>query len=264
MKIYVTLLSLFIVAQVQGSPDPKKIMKKNISSGLVDTLYAKRVHLEGKTKSGKRKKKVYKMWRKRIGETRLSKIMSRFILPQKIKGQGVLLIEQGTKKGGDQIMLYLPAYKRVRRIERHMQNGSFMGTAFSYSDMIAPELDNYHYTYKKLVNCPITPSVKCHVVLSKPKTREIRERKGYAYYLTWVRSDNFMSEKVEGFNENKKKIKILTFENIEKIGKRRWLTRKITAKDLKSKRWAVFEIKEYESGVNVDDSYFTENFLKNP
>ncbi|MCB0412705.1 MAG: outer membrane lipoprotein-sorting protein [Bdellovibrionales bacterium] len=263
MKLIILICVLFGKFAFAES-NPKEIIKKNIEVSLLKSLYAEKVILTGETKSGSKKTKEYSMWRKRIGSTLYSKTMSRFHKPAKIAGQGVLMIESGNSNAGNDIRIYLPAFKRVRRIERSMQSGSFMGTAFSYSDLSVQELNDYKYSYEKLSVCPVHKNKKCHVIVSKPVSKEVRERRGYAYTKTWIQSDSYITDKLEGYNGKDKKVKVIDFLNTTEVKKNRWLATKIKAQDLKSNRWALYEIKEYKTDTPIDESIFSENNLKNP
>ena len=59
------------------------------------------------------------------GEKRLTK----FSAPADIKGTKVLIVSQ------TQMYIYLPAYKKVRRIASHVTSQGFMGTVYSSDDM---------------------------------------------------------------------------------------------------------------------------------
>jgi len=59
------------------------------------------------------------------GEKRLTK----FTRPADVKGTRVLILSQ------TQMYIYLPAYKKVRRIASHVTNQGFMGTTYSNDDM---------------------------------------------------------------------------------------------------------------------------------
>ena len=261
--MFIVMLLLSISYSVGArSENPRKIVQNSVYASLIKSVFAKEVHLISVTKSGKKKHKVYKLWRKRIGKTSLNKTMSRFILPKKIKGQGVLIIESNGEKGNE-IRLYLPAYKKVRRIERQMQSGSFMGTAFSHSDLVTHVVSDYTYKYKKLVKCPHSKDIKCHVIGNYPKNEKIQDRRGYHSFFTWIRSDNFMLEKLVGFNNKKEIIKKLDLLEIIPVGKK-WFISKIIAKDYKSKRSATYHVKNIDVNQSIDDSVFLESFLKNP
>jgi outer membrane lipoprotein-sorting protein len=57
------------------------------------------------------------------------KRLVRFNSPGDVKGMGVLV------EGRDTIYVYLPEFKRVRRMGTHVKNQTFMGSDFSFEDM---------------------------------------------------------------------------------------------------------------------------------
>ncbi len=60
--------------------------------------------------------------------------MTKFLSPPGQRGVGVLIKYPGTSK--ETIYLYLPAFRRIRRIaSSSMKSSSFQGTDFSYSDL---------------------------------------------------------------------------------------------------------------------------------
>lgn len=52
-----------------------------------------------------------------------------FLAPGDIKGMKVLIVSL------DQMYIYLPAYRKIRRVASHARSQSFMGTAFNQDDM---------------------------------------------------------------------------------------------------------------------------------
>ncbi|KKK47176.1 hypothetical protein LCGC14_3157830, partial [marine sediment metagenome] len=56
-----------------------------------------------------------------------------FLLPADVKGVGFLSLSE------DRMYLYMPAFRKIRRIASHIKNENFMGTDFSYEDMAETE-----------------------------------------------------------------------------------------------------------------------------
>ena len=73
------------------------------------------------------------------GEKRLTK----FTAPADVKGTTVLILTQ------TQMYVYLPAYKKVRRIASHVTNQGFLGTTYSNDDMALSRFSD-KYTGKVL------------------------------------------------------------------------------------------------------------------
>jgi hypothetical protein len=85
-------------------------------------------------KKGKEKVRRFKIIR--MGEER--QIMW-FLEPADVKGTSFLKIEN--KTGFDDMRLYLPAFKKVRRIASSAKSESFMGSDFTYEDMTTRKIN---------------------------------------------------------------------------------------------------------------------------
>jgi hypothetical protein len=64
-------------------------------------------------------------------ETGLSKVMARIFEPPDMRGAGLLLIEEDDHAP---MYMYLPETGRVRRVNKHMAQGSLFGTDFTYEE----------------------------------------------------------------------------------------------------------------------------------
>ncbi|RWX45914.1 hypothetical protein VT99_12471, partial [Candidatus Electrothrix marina] len=73
------------------------------------------------------------------------KSLSLFRTPRDIRGTALLTFSH--KSGDDEQWLYLPALKRVKRINSRNKSGSFVGSEFSYEDISSQEVEEYTYKY---------------------------------------------------------------------------------------------------------------------
>ena len=77
--------------------------------------------------------------RKTFGATRLgadgagNQRVIRFLSPSDVRNTTTLLIETA---GEDEVSVYLPALKKIRRLARNNKKTSFVGTDLSYGDMM--------------------------------------------------------------------------------------------------------------------------------
>ena len=66
-----------------------------------------------------------------------------FLAPVDDKGVAFLKIEHDNKS--DEMLMWLPAFKKVRRISSSKKGDSFMGSDLSYEDMKSRDLEEYSY-----------------------------------------------------------------------------------------------------------------------
>jgi len=73
------------------------------------------------------------------------KSMSIFDKPADVKGTAFLTYSHAIKP--DEQWLYLPALKRVKRINSKNKSGPFMGSEFAYEDLASQEIEKYTYKF---------------------------------------------------------------------------------------------------------------------
>ena len=71
------------------------------------------------------------------------KSLSIFDQPADVKGTAFLTFSHAIEP--DEQWLYLPALKRVKRINSKNKSGPFMGSEFSYEDIASQEIEKYTY-----------------------------------------------------------------------------------------------------------------------
>lgn len=261
-RTIVFCLVLFILvaggmaALAKGNGEEKKLTAKEIlnkvetQNDAKDQTSAMKMILVDK--KGKENIREVKLWTK--GDY---KRLIKFISPADVKGVGFLVLDADLDS--EKMYLYLPAFKKVRRIAGSAKGGSFMGSDFSYSDIGS---SNYSQDYdaKRLQD------ENSQYVL------ELKRKKGsdkdYAKLVMRVSSDVFVPTRIEFYEikkvEKEEKLdlrKIMTAENIKKIGKY-WIPQKITMEDVKKKHQTVMELSEIEFDTGFSDELFTERYLQ--
>lgn len=121
-----------------------------------------------------------------------SKLMIRFLFPGDVEGTGYLQIQH--HDGDDDMWIYLPALKKVRRLVANNKRDSFAGSDFSYGDILLPVVDTYKHAILK--SEPLDGE-DCYVIESLPATEQIKKDYGYSKKISWIRKSNFMEKKVE-------------------------------------------------------------------
>ncbi len=119
-----------------------------------------------------------------------------FILPKPIKGTGLLIHENKGKE--DERWLYLPSLKKTRRISGTDKSDTFMGTDFSYEDLVTEELENHSYSFDPVQEC----GKNCVVILAMPKTEKERSESGYSKRRITIDTETSMVVAVDYFNKS--------------------------------------------------------------
>lgn len=124
-----------------------------------------------------------------------SNLLVRFSFPNDIKGTGFLQLERSD--GEDDQWIYLPALKKSRRLVANNKKDSFVGSDFSYGDILLPKVDSYKHA---LLRSEAVDKFDCYVVESVPANEAVSSNSGYSKKITWVRKDDSIEAKVEYYD----------------------------------------------------------------
>jgi len=147
-------------------------------------------------KGNKRVRVVDSKVRKKGGGAREATI--RFIEPKDVRG--VTVLQHKNKDSEDDLYLYLPAFKRTRRIAAADKDGQFMGTDFTYGDMEQREIEEAKYEMKPDAEID---GVRCYAIVAIP-----HDQSQYSKLELFVRKDNFLAQQIKYYDRKGKFLKV--------------------------------------------------------
>lgn len=162
-----------------------------------------------------------KLVRQRKIETSIKKVDTRtrafveFSAPSDVAGTKFLSIEE--ENGGTQQFIFLPAFKKVKRIVGAQRTQSFMGTDFSYADLEGRDVEKANW--KRLADEKIKGE-DCYVLESVPKTPADEV---YGKMVVWIHKQNLIPLKSEFYDKGSAEIEKRMI--VEKLAKKddRWV-----------------------------------------
>jgi outer membrane lipoprotein-sorting protein len=211
------------------------------------------------------KQKTFTWWRKLGADNVHFKTLTRFHQPAEIRGEGILIDERN--QNDNDVQLYLPAYKKVRRVEGQSQSTSFMGSVFSYSDIASPHVDDYKHKLLRSEPCPGDAKTSCYVLELTPAGDVVRERTGYSKSIEWVRSDNFVAIQAEFYDVGGALWKRFSANDVREVDTtaHKWLAHETRIEDVKTKRTSVLRFTQVRVNTGIPDSTFTvQNLSREP
>lgn len=252
--IILTALVLSISAHADSAVD---IMKKNEDVRKVKDVTSSATLITGL--KGSERTKKFTWWRKLTSDGTHFNTFTRFHEPAEIKNEGILFLEHESDNAD--VFLYLPTFKKIRRVERSSQSGSFMGSEFSYADIATPHFDDYTFKFIKDEEC--APKVTCSVIEATPKREETKERTGYSKTIQWVRKDNFMVQKAENFGIDGSLYKKITASDITEVDTKdhKWMSLTVKIENLKNSKYTELKFLNVKANQGIDDAIFTQNNL---
>ena len=175
-----------------------------------------------------------------------------FLAPPDDKGVAFLKIEH--PGADDEMRLWLPAFKKVRRISSSKKGDSFMGSDMSYEDMTNRDLDEYTY---KLLREEAVDGTDCYVLEETPKSEA---ESNYSKHITWITKNDYTAIKEESYDLSGTLQKVKHMEYAEK-GKYTVPT-KIFVQDVQKDHSTLLTFNNIEVDTGVSDHQFMERNLK--
>lgn len=241
-----------------AEPDLIQIMEKNfVVSKVPDSVADATFTLINKTGQER--------VRKTFGTTKLQENgidnmrMTRFLSPPDVKGTVSLLIEHADKD--DDIWIYLPALKKVRRLVSNNKKDSFMGTDFTYADVIGYKVGEWNY---KLLKEEPVEGQPCYVIEALPKSDAVKASNGYSKRVSWLRKDNLMAVKVDYWDESGQMLKTSNFSDIQLVDQKRgkWQAMRLETSNVQTGHRTVIKFDNFKANQQVKDEFFTTRYME--
>lgn len=188
-----------------------------------------------------------------------SKIMIRFLFPGDIEGTGYLQVQH--YDGEDDMWIYLPALKKVRRLVANNKKDSFVGSDFSYGDILLPVVDSYTHT---LLKSEPLDGEECWVIESVPATEAIKKDYGYSKRIAWIRKSNFMEKKVDYFDTAGRPLKTQVVPEVIEVdptAHKWWATRREVLNHQTGHR-TLLSFENLDVTKPVPEDFFTARYLE--
>ncbi|MCY4419663.1 MAG: outer membrane lipoprotein-sorting protein [Gammaproteobacteria bacterium] len=168
---------------------------------------------------------------------------------------GTALLTHAHINTPDDQWLYLPALKRVKRINSSKRSGSFMGSEFSYEDMTTPEVDEYTHTYLRDEPCG---ELTCTVVEQVP----LDKHSGYSRKLVWQDTLELRVWKMELYDRRNSHLKTLIFEDYNQHLEKFWRAGIQTMENHLTGASTVLEWTDFRFRNPLHESEFTKPALR--
>ncbi len=249
----VALLILTLPAMAEEGLSAQQIMQKNFFVTKVRTLKTDSTMILINERGQTRERKsttLTKLQKNGID----SRLLVKFQSPADIKGTGFLQIEHAN--ADDDQWIYLPALKKTRRLVANNKKDSFVGSDFSYGDILLPKVEYYKHS---LLRTEPLDGQDCYVIESIPRDDNVKRDSGYSRKFTWVRKDNFLEIKVEYYDVSGRLLKTQSISGHKLVepDTQRWIALRREMANHQTSHKTVFTFDRFEAGVPVADDVFT-------
>ena len=181
------------------------------------------------------------------------KSMSIFDEPADVKGTAFLTFSHAIKP--DEQWLYLPALKRVKRINSKNKSGPFMGSEFAYEDIASQEVEKYTYKYLRDENLN---GIDCFVIERYPAY----EHSGYTRQVVWINKAEYRPEKVVFYDRKNSLLKTLTYDGYQQYLDKFWRADQMYMENHQTGKSTTLTWSDYQFKTGLEDRDFNKNSLK--
>jgi len=215
----------------------------------IDTTYGK-TRMTITTTSGKKRTFLFESWGKDDGE----KTLIRYLEPRRVKGHATLMLNNA-----DDIWMFFPRTRRVRKLATHAKKQRMQGSDFSYEDMGGGDSFITDFSAKRLKDDKVDGN-PCYTV---ELTRKPQAALSYSRLILRILKDNYVPVVIDYYDEKDpalllktlKQMDIVLIDNIP-------TARKAEMIDRIRNSMTVTEVVEINYNISIPDSMFTERNLK--
>jgi len=171
-----------------------------------------------------------------------NKKLFRYIYPKSDSGIATLSLPD------NQVYLYLPLFKKPKKITNLAQNNSFNKSDFSFQDMATK-------SYSEKYTSQLTGTTDTSYVLKlKPKD----ENSTYSYLMATINKTHYYFDKIEYYNQKGQKVKVAVY-HFKKVDNY-WIADVVSMTDLKKNHRTTIKMSNIKINQGLKDDLFT---LKN-
>lgn len=179
--------------------------------------------------------------------------------PADVKSTAILINSYDEAKNSeDDIWLYIPALRKIKRLAARNKQGRFVGSEFIFADMERLHLKDYDYEFVGEDTLQGRKTFKVDAYASSDRTTE---KTGYSRRMIWVDSERFVVLKEQYFDPQGVLLKELTTNKVEHISSY-WIATEQTLVNHQSGRKTDLIISDLKFDQPMSDIIFSKQSLK--
>jgi outer membrane lipoprotein-sorting protein len=187
----------------------------------------------------------------------VGKTLIRFTAPADVKGTLLLIYDHPDKD--DDMWIFMPALKKVRRIISSEKGKSFMGSEFTNADMSKPNQADFNYT---LLGTVEYNGNTCWKIETTGIDTDIQKASGYSKTVRYIDQKNYVSHRVEyyDFSGNLHRIQHLS-DYKEQTGKT-YFAHRMVMENVQNKRVSEMIVNRLQMGTDLSENAFYPTTLR--
>jgi uncharacterized protein len=257
--IFILLGGVALAGTALADPSAEEIMQKTLlTTKVLDSTSGAEFVLINAT--GQQRIRDTDGQTKLIPGTTDNRRLVTFLSPADVRGTKTLLIEHSA--ADDDMWIYLPAMKKVRRLVASNKKDSFVGTDFSYGDVIGHKVEDWN---QKVVRQEQADGKDCYVVESTPKRPEVADNTGYSKRISWIDKVSFVAIRGEIYDQNGELLKRTSSEDVERVDAKndKYQPMELSSENVQTGHKTIIKFKNFKANVGVGDAVFAARSLDN-
>ncbi|MFQ5598231.1 MAG: outer membrane lipoprotein-sorting protein [Nitrospiria bacterium] len=176
--------------------------------------------------------------------------------PPDQKGIGFLIWDYAIEGQPDDLWLYLPSLRNVRRMTTRDQHESFLGSDLTFDDMGARRIDeDDHILVSSGDEHCLGLKEPCYVIESIPKEKD----SPYGMKRFYISKKDWVPRKIEFFDRARQPFKLQHIQWMQVDDVLVWESSMV--RNLKTNHRTVFEISEVQNNTGLSENDFSERVL---
>jgi hypothetical protein len=196
-------------------------------------------------------------YQKLLNTTRTDRLFL-ITFPPPVRDTG-LLVHSHMKSDEDKMWIYLPAVKKIKRIALDTAGGGyFMGSDFTYSDLVSKSRDEYRYALigqKKIGGEP------CYEIRAEGKDKARKKKYGYSKEIQYYRKKDFVLIKIIYYDLAGELLKVYSVDQVKVMGAYLYPT-KVRMENKQTGHRSIINFTELSVPKDIPGKYFTFRYLQ--
>ncbi|XXF78427.1 outer membrane lipoprotein-sorting protein [Myxococcaceae bacterium GXIMD 01537] len=192
------------------------------------------------------------------GEGRGDKLRVRFLQPADVKGTTLLSLQAPADKDQDDQWLYLPSFRKTRRVGQAELGDRFVGTDFFFEDLKRREVEDYSY---RILGSETVDGQDCHLIEAVPLAPNVVKESPYGKSHVWLRKDNLFAVRVRSFDRKLQPLKEMRMTQARKVSGTAWRADETSVIDVQRKHRTILTVEQRQTEFPLAADTFSQHAM---
>lgn len=251
---------LFIILMITNtfifSNEVEDILDEFADSILIPNLYGN-FTITLISKNGAKREIQAEAYQKLIDNTQMNRLF-KFKYPPSVRDTGLLIHSFYNEDNENQMWIYLPIVKKIKRIALSSSGGGyFMGSDFSYADLISKDSSDFT---QELIGEKTIENIECNMIKEYGETPEQIESLGYSSIINYYGKDDSFLYGRDYYEISGDLLKTYRVKETKKFSKYIYPTQ-IEMSNVQTDHKSIITVTDINT-EDIPESYFTTRNLK--